>query len=480
MSEEQEYKEEPKQGQEQNEAFRDRIATVNEKGKRIWIFPKKPKGRWYDRRKALSYFLLAFIFVGPFIKIGDEPLLMLNIIQRKFVIFGQVFWPAEAYLFALGMIIMVVVIILFTLIFGRLFCGWVCPQTIFMEMLFRRIEYAIDGDWTQQKKLAKMPFRGKKLRKRLLKWFIFYAISFIIANFFLMYIVGYEEVFSIITDNPKDHVVGLISIVLFSTAFFFVFLSFREQVCTVVCPYGRLQGVLLDKNSMVVAYDYIRGEKEKGRAKFNKKEDRAASGKGDCIDCGQCVHVCPTGIDIRNGTQLECVNCTACIDACDFMMDSVGLEKGLIRYASETNIKERKPFQWTLKVKAYSAVMTILVIVFGILIFSRDDLQTKFQRVRGTTFTQAEDGMITNIYKVNFFNKTSEEMKIQLELDGVDAELFIIGDSIVVPKGGHFYGQIMIKAHKSELQRHKTPMNIKVFANGELEDTEEISFLGPK
>ncbi|MCB0476678.1 MAG: cytochrome c oxidase accessory protein CcoG [Crocinitomicaceae bacterium] len=466
--------------QQQEEAFRDRIATVNEKGKRIWVFPKKPKGRFYDRRKILSYFLLALIFIGPFIKIGEEPLLMLNIIKRKFVIFGQVFWPAEAYLFALGTIIMVVVVILFTLIFGRLFCGWVCPQTIFMEMLFRRIEYAIDGDWTEQKRLAKMPFKGVKLRKRLLKWFIFYAISFVIANFFLMYIIGYEEVFQIITDNPQDHVVGLIAIVAFSTVFFFVFLSFREQVCTVVCPYGRLQGVLLDKNSMVVAYDYVRGEKEKGRAKFNKKEDRATTGKGDCIDCGQCVHVCPTGIDIRNGTQLECVNCTACIDACDHMMDGVGMDRGLIRFASETQIKEGKKFKWSLKVKAYSAVMTILVIVFGILIFTRDDLQTKFQRVRGTTFTKAENGMITNMFKVNFFNKTNKDMNIQLEIDGVDAELYIIGDSIIVPKGDHYYGQIMIKADRSVLQRHKTPMNIKVFANGTLEETYEISFLGPK
>ncbi len=467
--------------QQQEEAFRDRIATVNEKGKRIWIFPKKPKGIWYDRRKVLSYLLLALIFVGPFIKIGKEPLLMLNIVERKFVIFGQVFWPAEAYLFALGMIIMIVVIILFTLIFGRLFCGWVCPQTIFMEMLFRRIEYWIDGDWTQQKKLAKMPWKGVKIRKRLLKWFLFYAISFIIANFFLMYIIGYEQVFEIMTDNPANHVVGLIAIVAFTTAFFFVFLSFREQVCTVVCPYGRLQGVLLDKNSMVVAYDYIRGEKTAGRAKFNKKEDRPASGKGDCIDCNQCVHVCPTGIDIRNGTQLECVNCTACIDACDHMMENVGMDKGLIRYASESNIKEGKKFKWTLKVKAYSAVMTILTLVFFILIFTRDDLQVKFQRVRGTTYTKTEDGMITNLYKINFFNKTSEDMKIDLELDGVDAQLFLTSDSIiVVPDGDHFYGQIMIKAHQSELQRHKTPMKVKIFVNGVLEETEEISFLGPK
>jgi cytochrome c oxidase accessory protein FixG len=463
--------------EQQNEAFRDRIATVSEKGKRVWVFPKKPFGDWYNKRKAVSYLLLTLIFVGPFIKIGGEPLLMLNIVERKFAILGQVFWPAEAYLFALGMIIMVVVIILFTLIFGRLFCGWVCPQTIFMEMLFRRIEYAIDGDWTQQKKLAKMPWKGKKIKKRLLKWTIFYLISFIIANFFLMYIIGYEQVLEIITDNPSDHVVGLISILLFTTVFFFVFLSFREQVCTVVCPYGRLQGVLLDKNSMVVAYDYIRGE---GRAKIRKGEDRKEANKGDCIDCNQCVHVCPTGIDIRNGTQLECVGCTACIDACDHMMDNVGMDRGLIRYASETNIKDRIPFKWNLKVKAYTVVMSILIIVFGILIFTRDDLQAKFIRVRGTTFTQNDDGVVTNLFKLNFFNKTSDDMKIELEIDGIDADLFVIGDSIFVPNGDHYYGQVMIKAHKSVLQRHKTPIKIKIFANGVLKDTEEIKFLGPK
>ena len=310
-----------------NERFRDSIATVDKDGKRVWVFAKKISGKWFNKRQIVAYSLLAFLFAAPFIKIAGEPLLMFNVIKRKFVILGKVFWPEDSYLFALAMIAMVVLIIVFTVVFGRLFCGWACPQTIFMEMIFRRIEFWIEGDWNQQKKLDKMPWKGVKLRKRLLKWAIYWIISFAIANIFLAYIIGSDELIKIITDPPKEHVGGLIAIFAFTSVFFAVFTWFREQVCIAVCPYGRLQGVLLDQNSIVVAYDYQRGERENGRAKFRKNEDRVAEGKGDCIDCGQCVHVCPTGIDIRNGTQLECVNCTACMDACDFMMESVGLEK---------------------------------------------------------------------------------------------------------------------------------------------------------
>ena len=253
---------------EDTESYRDSIATVDEKGKRIWIYPKKPKGWFYDKRKVLSYVLLLFLFAGPYIKIGGEPLLMVNILERKFVLFGQVFWPQDFYIFALGMITFVVFIILFTVVFGRLFCGWICPQTIFMEMVFRRIEYWIEGDFKHQKKLNAASWNAEKIRKKLLKHSIFWGISFLIANTFLSYVIGYEALWEIILDNPADHVGGLIAIIIFTTVFYLVFSQMREQVCTTVCPYGRLQGVLLDKNSLVVAYDHVRGEGTAGRGKF--------------------------------------------------------------------------------------------------------------------------------------------------------------------------------------------------------------------
>jgi cytochrome c oxidase accessory protein FixG len=207
----------------------------------------------------VSYALLILLFAGPHIKIGGEPMLLFNVLERKFVIFGQVFWPQDFYIFAIALVFGVVFIILFTVIFGRLFCGWVCPQTIFMEMVFRRIEYWIEGDWTHQKKLDQMPWTKEKIRKRILKHGIFWGISFLIANTFLAYIIGAEELWAIQTTHPKEHIGGLIALVIFTTVFYGVFARLREQVCTTICPYGRLQGVLLDRNSIVITYDHVRG-----------------------------------------------------------------------------------------------------------------------------------------------------------------------------------------------------------------------------
>jgi len=235
---------------EEEEAFRDRISTVNEDGKRIWIFSKKPKGPFYNKRKLVSYFLIAFLFAAPHIQVGGHQLLLFNIIERKFILFGKVFWPQDMFLFALTLISSVVFVILFTIIYGRVFCGWVCPQTIFMEMLFRRIEYFIEGDWTHQKKLDKAPWNREKILKRIAKHGVFWIISFLIANTFLAYIIGSEELWKIQTEPLNQHVGGLVAIVIFTSVFYLVFARLREQVCTTICPYGRLQGVLLDPNSM--------------------------------------------------------------------------------------------------------------------------------------------------------------------------------------------------------------------------------------
>lgn len=460
-----------------SEEFRDKISTVDEKGKRVWIFPKKPSGKFYDRRKIVSYLLLALLFSGPFIKIDGEPLLMINIIERKFSIFGQIFWPQDLYIFALGMIVFVVFIILFTVIFGRLFCGWICPQTIFMEMVFRRIEYWIEGDRNYQKKLSQMPWNAEKIRKRGLKNVIFFIISFLIANIFLSYIIGYEAVLAIALDSPANHVGGLVALLLFTFAFFMVFLKLREQVCTTICPYGRLQGVLLDRNSLNIMYDYVRGEK---RGKFDKRKDRKTEGKGDCIDCNQCVVVCPTGIDIRDGVQLECVNCTACIDACDAMMDKVGLEKGLIRYASEAGIAEKKKFKFNTRVTAYSILLILLMGVLVSLIAIREDFQTTILRTRGTLFEKHENGRVSNIYDVTVVNKTNDTIPVDFRLLNLEGELQLIGDPIILYPRSNAKSKFMIYLKRMDLTGMNTELEIGVFSGDEMVDDIETTFIGPK
>lgn len=458
-----------------NEDFRDSISTVDQKGKRVWIYPKKPSGKFYNWRKILSYFLLALLFGMPYIKIGGEPLLLINIIEKKFVILGQIFWPQDLFIFALAMITGVVFITLFTLAFGRLFCGWVCPQTIFMEMVFRRIEYWIEGDWTHQKKLNEQPWNGEKIRKKVLKHTIFWLISFAIANTFLSYIIGYEALWTIILSGPFVNLGGFIAISVFTTVFYAVFAFMREQVCTTVCPYGRLQGVLLDNKSLVVAYDYVRGE---NRAKFRKNEDRQAENKGDCIDCKQCIHVCPTGIDIRNGTQLECVNCTACIDACDHMMDSVGLPKGLIKFASEDGIKNKAPFQFTTRIKVYSVLLLLLLGVLFTLILTRTDVQTTITRTRGTTFTKFEENKYSNLFDITITNKTNENMNITLKILEGNGEIKVIGDSLHLKKQDELHSKFLLIIDKKDLDA-KVNFVIGVYNGDELIEEKQTTFMGP-
>lgn len=458
-----------------NEDFRDSISTVDQKGKRVWIYPKKPSGKFYNWRKILSYFLLALLFGMPYIKIGGEPLLLINIIEKKFVILGQIFWPQDLFIFALAMITGVVFITLFTLAFGRLFCGWVCPQTIFMEMVFRRIEYWIEGDWTHQKKLNEQPWNGEKIRKKVLKHTIFWLISFAIANTFLSYIISYEALWTIILSGPFVNLGGFIAISVFTTVFYAVFAFMREQVCTTVCPYGRLQGVLLDNKSLVVAYDYVRGE---NRAKFRKNEDRQAENKGDCIDCKQCIHVCPTGIDIRNGTQLECVNCTACIDACDHMMDSVGLPKGLIKFASEDGIKNKAPFQFTTRIKVYSVLLLLLLGVLFTLILTRTDVQTTITRTRGTTFTKFGENKYSNLFDITITNKTNENMNITLKILEGNGEIKVIGDSLHLKKQDELHSKFLLIIDKKDLDA-KVNFVIGVYNGDELIEEKQTTFMGP-
>jgi cytochrome c oxidase accessory protein FixG len=462
--------------EEDEQEFRNRIATVNESGKRIWLYPKKPKGVWYNRRKLLSYFFLAFLFAAPHIKIGGEQLLLFNILERKFIIFGKIFWPQDMFLFAIALIIGVVAIILFTIIYGRLFCGWVCPQTIFMEMVFRRIEYWIEGDWTHQRKLNEGPWNKNKILKKVAKHTLFWIISFLIANTFLAYIIGSDALWQIQTDPVNTHIGGLISIIIFTTVFYLVFARLREQVCTTICPYGRLQGVLLDQNSMVVAYDHKRGEE---RAKFKKNEDRAAVSKGDCIDCNQCVNVCPTGIDIRNGTQLECVNCTACIDACDHMMDSVGLEKGLIRFVSEKGINERTGFQWTRRVKSYTVLLIGMMGVLIALLITRSDFEATIFRQRGSTFQMLDDGRISNIFEINLTNKTKKEFHVSVELEEKIGDISVVIADPILKKEGYLKERMIIKLPLHELKNGKREVNVLIKGNGELIKKVKAKVIGP-
>ncbi|WP_299800162.1 cytochrome c oxidase accessory protein CcoG [uncultured Maribacter sp.] len=462
--------------------FRDSIGTIKEDGKRAWVFPKKPSGKLYEYRKYVSYVLLAFLILSPFIKINGNQFLMFNVLERRFNIFGFPFYPQDFHLFVISMIIGVVFIALFTVAFGRIFCGWMCPQTIFLEMVFRRIEYWIDGDRGAQIKLDRQEWNSEKIRKRVLKWIIFFIISFIIANVFLAYLIGSDRLIQYITDGPAQHVSTMVSLLIFTGVFYFIFAWFREQVCIIACPYGRMQGVLLDNKSIVVAYDYERGEAENGRKKWRKNEDRQELGNGDCIDCNQCVNVCPTGIDIRNGTQLECINCTACIDECDTIMEKVDLPKGLIRYASEDEITKKEKFKFTPRLKGYTAVLVILTGVLVGMMFLRNDLEANILRLPGQLYEHKEGNIISNVYTYKLLNKTTKTVEdVHFELISPKGEIKLVRtDNFDVQPEALAEGTLFIEINASALSGDKNNLKIGVYSNDKLIETTTARFLAPR
>lgn len=465
-----------------NESFRDSISTVNEEGKRSWVYPKKPNGKYYEYRKYVSYVLLAILLVSPFIKVNGNQFMLFNFIERKFNVFGFPFWPQDFYLLVISMLTGVVFVTLFTVAFGRVFCGWICPQTIFMEMVFRRIEYWIEGDRGKQMRLDRQKWDAEKIRKKGLKWFIFAVISFVIANVFLAYLIGSDQLFLYIQNGPFEHLKTFLILLAFTGVFYFIFTWFREQVCVIACPYGRLQSVLLDDKSIVVAYDYKRGERELGRSKFRRGEDRVALGKGDCIDCSQCVQVCPTGIDIRNGTQLECINCTACIDACDTMMEAVGYPTGLIRFASEENIAKGRKFKFTNRMKAYTAVLTVLVGVLVGLLFVRSDLEATILRLPGQLFERKGEHMLSNVYTYKLINKTTRDIdSVHFKLLSHKGEVKIVRDEYFKVEGQEYAeGTLFIEIDERALDSDKNKVEIGIFSKDKKISTTKATFAGPR
>ena len=458
-------------------SYRDTISIVNNEGGRKWVYPKKPKGRYTNARTILSVILLAVLFGLPFIKVNGHPFVLLNVLERKFIIFGTVFVPQDFYLFGLLMITLFVSLFLVTAVFGRIFCGWICPQTIFLEMVFRKIEYIIEGDYLRQIALNNSIWNKEKIFKKGIKYLIFFIISFLIANIFLSYIIGFDQLWNIINEPVSDHLSGFIAITIFTGIFYFVFAWFREQACILVCPYGRLQSVLLDQNSTVIAYDYVRGEP---RGKIKNKEEQHL---GDCIDCKLCVNVCPTGIDIRNGTQLECVNCTACIDACDSIMDSVSRPRGLIRFDSMDRIKNSinsKISKLTPRVIGYSSLLSMLLIVQTVLFSMKKDLDVNILRTPGMLFQNQPDNKVSNMYNLKISNKTFDEMPVNFKLKDSEGEIKLIEHEINLKPLEIHEGTILILIPKDKIKLTNTPLNIEVYTGDKIIDVVKTTFLGPQ
>jgi len=454
------------------ENFRDRVPTVTAKGKRNWIYAARPSGKFYRYRSVLSILYIILFFSVPFIRIHGNPALQLNIPEGKFSILGMLFWPQDFFIFGTAMVTFIVFIVLFTQVYGRLFCGWACPQTIFMEMLFRKIEWWIEGSRNQQLLRRRQGASLEKTARKAAKHLAFLALAFLIANTFLSYIIGAEALQRIISEPVSSHTGGFAALLVFTLVFYFVYAYMRELVCTVVCPYGRLQGVLLDKNTIVVAYDYNRGEP---RQKGKRPDERY----GDCVDCNQCVTVCPTGIDIRNGTQLECINCTACIDACSTVMKKTAQPKGLIRYASENGIANKAPFRFTVRIKVYSGILLLLTGLLGFMLASRENVGVAISRVGGQLYQEAGPDSLSNLYTITLNNKTREALQLEMRVANIPGTVFLPGNQpLIAPVGKQVKSTFFVRLPFTAIHGRETHLQLDIYHQDKKMQTVNISFLG--
>lgn len=467
-------------GQVEGTDFRDHIATADKEGRRVWLYPKQPRGRFYRARIWLTWVLLAVMFGGPFVKINGNPLLMINVVERKFSVVGVIFWPQDNLVFALGLLLFLTGIAVFTAAFGRLWCGYTCPQTVLMEMVFRRIEYWIEGDAAAQKALHRAPWTPAKAGRKLAKHALFLGLSFVIGNTLLAYIIGIDALKAIVSDDPRHHLTGLTFMILFTLLFYGIFARFREQACTFICPYGRLQSTLIDENTIVVAYDYKRGEQRGHWRRDETPAQRAARGGGDCVDCFQCVAVCPTGIDIRNGTQMECVNCTACMDACDAVMDKLGRPRGLIRYASLNGIEKGEPLRITPRMAGYGLILLLLGAALGALLLTRSPVDATLLRAPGALFQQTPGGRISNLYLLKLTNKTHREKPVELRLENIEGTLLVLGGQLNLPPDQQTDASVLVEIAPDRLASGNTPIEVGVYAGGQRLHRIKTVFIGPR
>ncbi len=457
------------------DSFRDRHSNVTEKGSRKWVYALKPKGKLYQYRNYLSLVYLGLFFAMPFIKINGFPVIQLDFPEAKFILFGKIFWPDDFFFFAVAMIALIVFIALFTVIYGRVFCGWVCPQTVFMEFVFRKIEWWIEGPPNKQRKLNEGPWSSEKITKKTLKHIVFIFIALLISHTFLSYILGADEVLQLIRKPISENAGLFVGLIVFAGLFYFVFAFVRDIVCTTICPYGRLQGVLFDKDTMQVSYDYNRGE-PRGKIRKNVEQDL-----GDCIDCRLCVNVCPTGIDIRNGVQMECVGCTACIDACDSVMEKINRPLGLIRMASENQISKKVPFRFNGKMKFYSVILLVLVGLMSFLLASRKSIDTSVSRVTGQLYQEVGTDSLSNLFQAKIINKTHSDIEYELKTEGA-----ITGTVKMIETGRHILkaesitnATFFVIIPSSQIKSRSSKILIGIYADGKKIETIKSTFLGP-
>ena len=399
----------------------DRLASTTETGHRVKLYPADVKG-FFRRLRTYVYGFLVLLFLGlPWLRIHGKPVLLMDVVHLQFTIFGVSFQSDDVPVLFLGLAIIGFGIAMITALWGRVWCGWACPQTVFIDVIYRRIERWIEGNAHSQKLLDKAPWTVTKIFKKGSKTLLFLMVSWIIAHSFLAYFVGSDMVMQMVTSNPLDHPVSAFLTLFLTMIIWFDFGVFREQFCIIACPYGRFQSVLMDPASGAIVYDADRGE----------PRSREAT-DGACIDCARCVQVCPTGVDIRRGIQMECIHCTACIDACDTVMAKIGAPKGLVRYGTQVALEGGKKSR--IRPIVYGAILLGLFSALTFVLHVRQPLRATV--VRGhQSFTVLEDGGVLNMFTVHLYNRRSETVSVTVVSGDTGVTLLSPATQILPPSG---------------------------------------------
>ncbi|MBT3583957.1 MAG: cytochrome c oxidase accessory protein CcoG [Halobacteriovoraceae bacterium] len=468
------------------ELHSERLGSIDEHGKRVYIHPENVKGPWRDRRSITYWVLILVYFTLPWIHIGGKQIVLLDIFNREFTFFGTTFFSHDAPLVFYVFLIFVLIFGYITAQWGRLWCGWGCPQTVFIDSVYLKIERWVEGKPRARRELDLSPNSFQKYLKKSIKWFLFLIVSMHLSHTFLGYFLGARELFFITLSPPTENMASFVAMLVLTGIIIFDFGWFREQFCIVVCPYGRMQSVMMDEHSLVVAYDNKRGEPRRDRGVIPKNEE------GHCIDCYHCVKVCPTGIDIRRGSQLECIACTNCIDACDEIMEKVGLPKGLIRYDSQTEIEGKKRNFWRFRPLIYLVATVLAIGVFSYGIYSRGQLKVQFIRGSNSPFQvikrSSGEAEIVNHYKLSVYYNGVENYNLLFRpsADYAENKLRIVTQKTPHPiiKGKKQKINLFFRFNKSILLNGRKNLKLKIFDGQNFKDAkflreEEVSLVGP-
>ena len=448
------------------------LSTLHEDGSRRWLHPRPSAGRFLSRRRIAAYALIAIFTILPYIPIGGKPAVLLDIPAREFTLFGFTFLPTDTLLLALFLLCVVVSIFLITALFGRFWCGWMCPQTVYLEFVYRPLERLFDG---RPGRHHAPGTRSTPLRK-IAKYAVYLVVSIYLAHTFLAYFVGVENLMHWVRRSPIEHPTSFLVMALTTGAMMFDFCYFREQTCIVACPYGRFQSVLLDRDSWIVSYDTNRGEpRGKGR-----RERPDGTRLGDCIECGNCVDTCPTGIDIRDGLQLECVACAQCIDACDLVMDRLSKPRGLIRFSSQSRIASENSRWLRPRVIFYPAILAVLLTAFVIVLMSKKSADITLLRGFGQPYTELTPGQITNQFRLKIKNRGQQEAQYRIEVIGEDpTQLTLTEDGMTVAAGQSRTETVLATSPRKAFHNGKHEVTLRISDGKDFSKMVSWRLLGP-